>query len=347
MKAFDLTGDGRAEIAACVGNDVVALDASGEVLWSAPVGESHGKCIDVFDLDADGRPEVIVGGADHKVHCFDAAGNEVWVADCPSDPFQPEREPMTGTIDVLAAGDINADGLGEVVFGSANWFAYALSSSGELLWTALNWAHPPLDIVLHDVTGDGRLEALIATRYNTANLFDADGNVVDRVSGGYHGIPMSVAAGDLQGDGMVEMAMGSRVGNLHLKTHGGEAWELSMGSQVTDVAVADLAGDGVGQVLGCSASHYVICADASGEVVWRANVGGAARQMAVGDVNGDGAPEIVVAVADDAPAVLSASGELLGRLGPADAQFVELADVDGDGRLELVCGAEGVVGAWR
>jgi len=100
-------------------------------------------------------------------------------------------------------------------------------------------------------------------------------------------------------------------------------------------------------VLACSASHYVICADTSGEVVWRANVGGAARQMAIGDVNGDGAPEIVVAVADDAPAVLSASGELIGRLGPADAQFVELADVNGDGRVELVCGGEGVVGVWR
>ena len=124
---------------------------------------------------------------------------------------------------------------------------------------------------------------------------------MDRVSAGYHGIPMSVAAGDLQGDGTVEMAVGSRVGNLHVKALGGEAWELSMGSQVTDVAVADLTGDGALNVLACSASHYVVCADADGGVVWRANVGGAARQMAVGDLNGDGAAEIVVAVADSAP----------------------------------------------
>lgn len=347
LKTADLTGDGQMEIVACVGSEVVALDASGEVLWRAPVGDRYGKSLDIFDLDADGRPEVIVGGEDHRVHCFDAAGNEVWVADCPSDPFQPEREPMTGSIDVLAAGDIDADGLGEVVFGSANWFAYALDHTGALLWTALNWAHPPLDITLHDVTGDGRLEALIATRYNTANLFDAQGRIVDRVSAGYHGIPMSVAAGDLQGDGTVEMAVGSRVGNLHVKALGGEAWELSMGSQVTDVAVADLTGDGALNVLACSASHYVVCADADGGVVWRANVGGAARQMAVGDLNGDGAPEIVVAVADSAPAVLSAGGEPIGRLGPADAELIELVDMDADGQVELVCGANGVVGAWR
>ncbi len=347
LTTADLTGDGGAEVIACVGGDVLAAEASGEVLWRAPVGESHGKSLDAYDLDADGGPEVIVGGDDDRVRCFDAEGNERWVTMCPAHPFQPEREPMTGSIDVLAAGDIDADGLGEVVFGSANWFAYALDHEGELLWTALNWAHQPLDITLHDVTGDGRLEALIATKYNCANLFDAEGEKIDRVSAGYHGIPMSVAAGDLEGDGTVEMVAGSRVGNVHVKTHGGDAWELSMGSQVTDVAVADLGAGGVRQVLACSASHYVICADATGEVIWRANVGGAARQMAVGDVNGDGAAEIVVAIAGGAPAVLSAEGEMLGRLGPVNARAVELADVDGDGRVELVCGGDGVVGAWR
>ena len=347
MDTADLSGDGRAEIIACMADELLALDGSGEVLWSVSLGNKHWLSMDVFDLDADGRPEVIAGGADHKVHCFDAEGNERWVADCPADPFQPEREPETGTIDVLAAGDINGDGLGEVVFGASNWFAYALNHEGELLWTALNWAHPPLDITLDDVTGDGNLEALIATKYNDANLFNAEGTVLDRVSAGYHGIPMSVAAGDLQGDGTVELVAGSRVGNVHVKTYDGAAWELSMGSQVTDVAVAELGVGGPRQVVACSASHYVLCADADGNVLWRTNVGGAARQMAVGDVNGDGAPEIVVAVADAAPAVLSASGEMLGRIGPADAEHVALADVDGDGQVEVVCAAAGVVGAWR
>ncbi|MFW5867419.1 MAG: hypothetical protein ACOCX2_06355 [Armatimonadota bacterium] len=347
MTTADLTGDGRAEIIACMADELLAIDGSGEALWSVSLGDRHWLSVDVFDLDADGRPEVIAGGADHRVHCFDAAGNERWVADCPADPFQPEREPETGTIDVLAAGDINADGLGEVVFGASNWFAYALSHEGELLWTALNWAHPPLDITLHDVTGDGNLEALIATKYNDANLFNAEGERVDRVSAGYHGIPMSVATGDLQGDGTVEMVAGSRVGNVHVKTHEGAAWELSMGSQVTDVAVAELGIGGPRQVVACSASHYVLCADADGNVLWRANVGGAARQMAVGDLTGDGAPEIVVAVADAPPAVLSASGEILARIGPPDAEQVALADVDGDGQAEVVCAAEGVVGAWR
>ncbi len=347
MKAADITSDGRAEIVACAGGNLVALDAAGERLWSAPIGESYGKCLDIYDLDADGRPEVIVGGQDQKVYCFDADGNERWVVDCPADPYTAEIEPQRGTIDVLAAGDINADGLGEIVFGASNWLAYALNHRGELLWKAINWAHPPLDIALQDVTDDGRLEALIATRYNDANLFDADGRQIDSISAGYHGIPMSVAAADLDGDGTVELITGSRVGNLHVKPFKGTPWELSMGSQVTDVATADLAGDGTQRVLACSASHYVICADASGSVIWRANVGGAARQMAIGDINGDGAPEVVVAVAGDAPAVLRATGELLGRLGPADAELIALADVNGDGRVELLCARDGLIGAWR
>ncbi len=287
LTTADLDGDGAAEMIVGIGNEVAAITGAGEILWRAPVGDGHGKCVDVHDLDGDGSPEVVVGGSDHKVHCFAADGASVWTADCPSDPFQPEREPMTGTIDVIAAGDINQDGLGEVVFGSANWFAYALSSAGELLWTALNWAHPPLDIELFDVTGDGNLEALVATKYNTANLFDKDGRVVNRVSAGYHGIPMSVASGDMDGNGMVEMLVGSRIGGVHCKEHGGERlWDLNMGAQVTDVAVADVTGDEALEGLACSANRYVICFDADGGMLWRCNVGGAATQLVVADVTG-------------------------------------------------------------
>lgn len=348
MVTGDITGDGAQETVACIGGDVVVLAADGTTLWRQPVGTKRGRSMDVFDLNADGRPEIIVGGQDHRVHCYDADGNELWVTMCPADPFQPEREPETGYIDVLAAGDIDGDGLGEVVFGASNWFAYALDHEGNLLWRALNWAHPPLDITLHDVTGDGRLEALIATRYNTANLFTADGERIDAVSAGYHGIPMSVAAGDLDGNGAVEMVIGSRIGNVHCKEHEGErAWELAMGSQVTDVAVADVDGDGSLEVLACSSNHYVICTDADGAVLWRRNVGGAARQMAVGDIDGDGLPEIAVAVADGPPALLDSDGTLLGRAGALDAEHLALADLTGEGRLVLVTAAPGEIVAVR
>ncbi|MGD9497359.1 MAG: hypothetical protein AB7Y46_13755 [Armatimonadota bacterium] len=344
----NLIGTEAAETIACVGGEVLAMNAGGEVLWRRPVGTSYGKCLAAFDLDADGRTEVLVGGQDRRVHCFGADGEELWVADCPADPYAPEIEPASGTVDVIAAGDIDGDGLGEVVFGASNWFAYALDHEGNLVWKALNFAHPPLDIALHDVTGDGRLSALIATRYNTANLFDADGRRIDAVSAGYHGIPMSVAMGDVDGNGAVELVTGSRIGGVHLKEHGGErAWNLNLGSQVTDVAVADLTGGGMPSVLACSTNHYLVCADAEGALTWRRNVGGAARQMAIADVNGDGALEIVVAVAGEVPAIVAANGDLLGRVGPPDAQWIAIADVDGDGRPELVAAKDGLVAAYR
>jgi outer membrane protein assembly factor BamB len=356
MITADLDDDLADEALVCVGNDVVALtlgreaqtpDGSDLILWRAPVGEGYGKCLAAYDLDGDGALEVIVGGSDHKVHCFAADGSVVWVADCPSDPFQPEREPMTGTIDVIAAGDTNQDGMGEVVFGSANWFAYALDHAGELLWTALNWAHPPLDIALFDVTGDGNLEALIATKYNTANLFNSAGKLVDRVDAGYHGIPLSVACGDMDGNGQVEMLMGSRIGGVHCKEHGGERlWSLNMGARVTDVAVADVTGDEGLEALACSANRYVICADADGEVLWRRNVGGAATQMVVADVTGDGRPEILVCVQDASPVLLSGDGEVLARIPTmAFPSHIAVADVTGDGAPALLTASDGVVEA--
>lgn len=70
--AYDINGDGRDEIMA--GYDL--LSADGKILWSCKDLDDHADCLWIGDVNADGEPELCVGGS---VTClYDKTGNELW-----------------------------------------------------------------------------------------------------------------------------------------------------------------------------------------------------------------------------------------------------------------------------
>lgn len=340
MAAMDLTGDGTQEIIVAVGPMVKCIAGEGAVLWEKDL-ETEVLTCDAYDLDGDGRGEIVVGAENHYLYCFDDAGNELWSVETPSDPFTPDREPMRGAVEVLRCGDIDGDGDGEIVLGSGNWFAYAYDHTGELLWTALNWAHHPTSIAFLDL-GEGKKASLIGTTYNSANLFGPDGKKLDSVSVGYHGCAMSAAAGDMNGDGIQEMVVGSRVGGLHLKQYQGDiTWAKFMGAEVTSVELADLSGDGSMEIIAGSKNFYVLAADIEGNILWNTNVGDSVLDMSVTDITGDGTPEIVVGTEGGMVRVLSNTGEIIATMTvPDNVTRVVTASLTEDGAPAIVAGAD-------
>ncbi|MBM4086639.1 MAG: hypothetical protein FJ272_17785, partial [Planctomycetes bacterium] len=269
LAAFDLDGDKRAEVLVATGNLVKCIKGDGTVLWQRELARAA-LCVDACDLDGDGKAEVVVGGEDHKLYCFDHKGNERWSALTPADPYVPEIEPATGPVRVVKCGDINGDGKGELVLGSGNWFAYAFDHTGKKLWGALNWAHQPTSIAFVPL-GGGRLGALIGTTYCDADLFGPDGKKLQNVSVGYHGAAMSVAAGEV--DGKMRLIAGSRIGGLHCVELGSDkSWAKFMGAEVTQVAMADLNGDGRKEIIAGSKNFYLLVTDADGNILWCRNV---------------------------------------------------------------------------
>ena len=340
LAACDVTGDGKAELVAAIGKSVKCIAGDGKVLWEKQL-DCRALCVDACDLDGDGKGEVVAGGDDHKLYCFDFAGNQRWSVLTPADAAYSEREPKTGKVEIVKCADLDGDGEAEIVLGSTNWYAYCYDAAGKLVWKALNWAHPPTSIAFAEM-GDDKLASFIGTRYNSANAFAPDGKGLQSVSVGYHGAAMSVAAGDMDGNGKSELIAGSRVGGLHCNELGSKkAWTKSMGAEVSQVAVADLTGDGKLEAIAGSKNFYLLVMDATWEILWARNVGEAILDLVVADVNGDGTPEIAVATEGGMVRIIDAEGNIIGTLATGgNVTKVIAADLNGDGKIQIAAGCD-------
>ncbi len=334
LAAWDMNGNGEIEIAAGVENSVVLYAAGGERLWERDLGAK------VVALDAgvlDG-PRVVASTSDKRMHCLDVTGTTRWNVVSAKDKYMPEIEPLNGIFTVLKIGDIDGDGIGEIVAGNTNWFAYAFDHEGTQLWGTLNWAHPALSIALGDITGDGKLEALIGTRYNDAGLFEWDGKKIGGLPMGYHSCPCATELADIDGDGVMELIGGSRVGGVQAnKYEGGELWSLFMGAEVTATVSADLTGDGLPEVLAAGRNGYVLCLTGDGEIAWKANMNSPVVSVAVAPGHENEAPSVIVGVEDGTVHVLSATGDEKSLMMTGGSITQVLAtDLDGDGKADLV-----------
>ncbi|MDP2808130.1 MAG: FG-GAP-like repeat-containing protein, partial [bacterium] len=220
-----------------------------------------------------------------------------------------------------AAGDINNDGFEEIVLGSDDGKVYAFDHLGTIL---SGW---PVEI----------------------------GGSIDQ---------SSPALADLDGDGFLEIVMGSGGwytvpgdGQVHVLRHDGSeqpGWPQAVcGDAFAGAAIADINGDGNCEIVAATTGGYIYAWDAGGALLlgWPVYAGGPAWSApALGNLDGD--PQLEIAVtANSAGAlkllVLNHDGTGLpgwpiivqSSAGYGLASPV-LADMDGDGKNEIVLGAE-------
>jgi hypothetical protein len=232
----DLDGDGRLEVIVAANNyRVHAWDAGGRLLRGWPrVLENRARAgyaePVMADLNADGHPEVLIATdqgfrGPARIYALDATGRDVrgWPVDLPD-------RCNAG----VAVGDIDNDGRLDVVAATVGEQGWVLAWDGRgrprrgfplgLAQLSVN-ASP----VLADADGDSRVDILLAalrTRFEPAALvvaIDREGRAMkdftvmlegcEVVSGG-------PCAGDIDGDGLLELLLGTEVqGRLF-------AWDL-------------------------------------------------------------------------------------------------------------------------
>ncbi len=225
MSFADITNDGYLEIIQTTRRRwIYILDKEGNNIDGWP--KHFGSYADngflttavAYDLDGDGNKEILWGNYDYSYPCglYVVKSNGEYFND--NYPFYIDE----GVACQPAVGDVDNDGLPEIICAALDHNLYVLKPDGTIMdgWPQLAyngdanyWITPP---VLADLTGDGYLEIIVPASGNYSSpdptglyVYKYDGTVMDGWPNNFPDItmcPPSIA--DLNNDGELEILCG-------------------------------------------------------------------------------------------------------------------------------------------
>jgi hypothetical protein len=267
-----------------------------------------------------------------------------------------DPQPPTGSgccLDVLALGDIDGDGLADVMVGAEH-------AAGIYWYRAPDWARYEAgdgdfttdgEVVDFDGDGDGDIVISSISR-NQVEWWENLGDPTRREGWALHDIGgdfvHDLAVADVNGDGRLDVAVFQKDGYVAwFEAPAGEGeWEFHGVAELAGegLSLADVDGDGDTDVV---ASRFWFENEDGGGLDWEqhevtGSFGDSTRAV-TGDMNGDGALDIVLSHSEGTGRVswfqapewekrVIRAGELEG------AHSLEVADFDGDGDLDVVTG---------
>jgi hypothetical protein len=342
----DLNADGKSDLVIatectttnCTNGEVGVLLGNGDGTFQPAVVYGSGgywsTAVAVFDFNSDGRPDLVVTNRCTSSTSCQTTTVGVLLGNGDG-TFQPAVTYGTagGTAFAVAVGDVNRDGKSDLLIANDNppTLAVLLGNGDGTFQPAVTYdtgGSEPLSLVVADVNDDGKPDVVVA---NDCGVTSCNGE-------------LGVLLGN--GDGTFKTAV----------TYG------TGGYDATAVAVADVNGDGkpdvvVSNILACGTCNYdgiVGVLLGNGDGTFQAAVpygtgGESALGVAVADVNMDGKLDLLVVNEVDINSNSNGTiGVLLGNgdgtfqpaiaynTGGASADAVAVADVNGDGKPDLL-----------
>ena len=201
----DLDGNGRDEIVFCAGDRYVyCLNPDGTVRWTVRTDHTAEFSGPVM-ADLGAGPCVLAGSADDLVRCIGPDGTVRWKC----------RGVGAGGVEVgLSVGDINGDGVKELVYVHAGRAIQAVNGWGDMLWSSMasGDGDQPFGPSIGDIDGDGKPELLLTQRSGrTLRVLNANGIQQEAydLPGTMVGAPVIA---DVDGDGRLEVLVVNHAG---------------------------------------------------------------------------------------------------------------------------------------
>jgi len=311
-----------------------------------------------------GSPVLADFDGDHKLDLAITAQYQVAVfSRTAGGGFGPEVDiPTAMNPQQLAAGDLNGDGIADLV-AAGNGVQVMLGHTGTGLGAPVQYASPiaPLQVALSDVTGAGHLDVVVGgdNPDSAVETYPGHGdgtlgtpvvsNVGPATSPNSH--PDAMAVGDLNGDGIPDLALldagsvvtlrGSRSGAFSVV----QTANAGLPSYPHGIAITDVDRDGHADVIYPTSAGGVAWLAGRGDGTLRAATTTATstqlQSLRAADFNGDGRADIA-AISGSSVVVELSNGDgtftLAGSYNesrPVSLDRIATGDFDGDGRPEI------------
>jgi predicted nucleotidyltransferase len=354
----DVNGDGMPDLA--VGNSSFASFSVSVLLNTTAAGAgaasfaaksdfatgNRSGSVALGDVNGDGKPDMAVANRDSANVSLLL---NTTAAGAATASFADRKDFATGSQPhAVVLGDVNGDGKPDMAVAnfSSTSVSLLLNTTAAGAATASFAARKdfitgsaPLSVALRDVNGDGKLDLAVANRdsdsvsllLNTTAAGATTASFAAKSDFATGDAPVSVALGDLDGDGKPDLAVANFNSNsisLLLNTTAAgagatsfaaksdfAAGSLAAGSLPHSVALGDVNGDGKPDLAVANASSFN-ASSASVSLLLNTTAAGASaasfaamsdfatgtnpHSVALGDVNGDGKPDLAVANASSA-----------------------------------------------
>ena len=352
------------------------------------------ESVAIGDLDGDGKPDLIV--ANYGSNTLSVYRNTSLSGSIGTSSYAAKVDFTNGTNPTsVAIGDVDGDGKPDlaVVNYNSNTVSVLRNTSTSGSVDVGSFAHKvdfatgtnPASVAIGDVDGDGKLELSIVNASsntvsvlrNTSSFGSIDaGSFVAKVDFITGTTPLSIALGDLDGDGKLDLAVanyGSNTVSVIRNTSSSGIIDIgsfavkvdfATGSFPYSVAVGDLDGDSkpdlvlantglntVSVIRNTSTSGSIVAGSFSAKVDF--TTGTTPYSVAMGDLDGNGKPDLVVANFNSASVSVFRNTSTIGSITSGsfatrvnfttgtNPRSVAIGDLDGDGKPELALSNRG------